>query len=131
MKDIEELEEEIIDDNIDEYEEEEEILGVDEEIQQNHQDINDILFSDNVETEDEENAKKKSRKRKSSMSLLDSLRFDLSKPEYNRPHYNFKYNDDKYSGVPLYEMNENRFVFLIDREANLKKAFNLTDIELV
>lgn len=104
---------------------EEEILGVDEEIKLNHgesigsESENDSILNDESdETDTTVNVN----------LILEYLRQEIARPEYLRLPLKFKYAGKKYSGTPLKEINSNRFIFLVN---NKMEAFNLNEIEPV
>lgn len=118
------MKKEIYTDELGLNEQEEEILGVDEEIKLNHgenisnNEDNDLSDDNSDDSDTVVNAS----------ALLDYLRYELTKPEYLRIPLKFKYNGKKHSGTPLKEISSKRFIFLVNSKM---KAFNLSEIEPV
>ena len=94
-----------------ELQEDDEVLGVDEEIKRNHEDPEEDDFPE-VDDAPEEIETPKPNKSLDSLRVV--LRDELMKPEYNRNWYKFNYHGEKYTGKVLHEINPNKFVFLID-----------------
>lgn len=97
-------------------EEDDEILGVDEEIKRNHDEDEDTFPGINEEPEniEKQEAERDEKASKSTDSFRVVLRDELARPEYNRGWFKFNYRGEKYIGKVLHEINPNKFVFLID-----------------
>ena len=111
MKDFDEQNEEL------ELEEDDEVLGVDEEIMRNHNEVSEEfpgLDAEEPVDEEQEEEKIKAKAGKSTDSWRVVLRDELTRPEYNRDWFKFKYRGEKYTGRVLHELNPNKFVFLIN-----------------
>jgi len=111
MKDIDEQNEEL------ELEEDDEVLGVDEEIKRNHNDVDEEfpgLDTEELVDEEQEEKKREAKASKSTDSWRVLLRDELTRPEYNRGWFKFKYRGEKYTGKVLHELNPDKFVFLIN-----------------
>ena len=111
MKDFDEQNEEL------ELEEDDEVLGVDEEIMRNHNEVSEEfpgLDAEESVDEEQEEEKIKAKAGKSTDSWRVVLRDELTRPEYNRSWFKFKYCGEKYTGRVLHELNPNKFVFLIN-----------------
>ena len=111
MKDFDEQNEEL------ELEEDDEVLGVDEEIMRNHNEVSEEfpgLDAEESVDEEQEEEKIKAKAGKSTDSWRVVLRDELTRPEYNRSWFKFKYRGEKYTGRVLHELNPNKFVFLIN-----------------
>lgn len=76
----------------------------------NPTDYNDINSFD--EEDEEENSYNKPQK--NTDSLLNVLRNELKMKEFERGFLRFKYRGEIYDGVPMVEINPNKFVFKID-----------------
>ena len=111
MKDFDEQNEEL------ELEEDDEVLGVDEEIMRNHNEVSEEfpgLDTEESVDEEQEEEKIKAKAGKNTDSWRVVLRDELTRPEYNRGWFKFKYRGEKYTGRVLHELNPNKFVFLIN-----------------
>lgn len=111
MKDFDEQNEEL------ELEEDDEVLGVDEEIMRNHNEVSEEFPGLDVEEpvdEEQEEENRKAKAGKSTDSWRVVLRDELTRPECNRGWFKFKYRGEKYTGKVLHELNPNKFVFLIN-----------------
>ena len=111
MKDFDEQNEEL------ELEEDDEVLGVDEEIMRNHNEVSEEfpgLDTEEPVDEEQEEEKRKAKAGKSTDSWRVVLRDELTRPECNRGWFKFKYRGEKYTGRVLHELNPNKFVFLIN-----------------
>ena len=65
-------------------------------------------------------------------NLLGLLRQELSRPYYDRGMLSFRYNGNDYEGVPVYEINPNKFVFEFeDGDKKICKSFPISDIILI
>lgn len=118
------------------YEEEDEVLGVDEEIKRNHnEEESEFPGLDEDEEEltevDEEDSEEKEEKKPAKVTesaLLKALRHELEKVEYRRNYFRFRYRGEKYSGIPLHELNPGKYVFLIDDKM---KGIYLNEMEIL
>lgn len=85
-----------------------------------------IQLDDPEDLSDEDNVvyalKEKSR------TLLNILRTELKNPEYNRGSLEFRHDGEMYDGVPMIEINPDKFVFKLLPENKLK-AFKLSEIK--
>ena len=116
------------------YEEDDEVLGVDEEIKRNHNEDSDFfviaddeeLLESDDESESEE--QEKSPVKVTENTLLKALRSELEKPEYRRNYFRFKYRGEKYTGTPLHEINPGKYVMLVDDKM---KGFYLNEMEIL
>ena len=115
-------------------EDDDEVLGVDEEIKRNHNedseffviaDDEELLESDD-DSEPEE--QEKSPVKVTENTLLKALRSELEKPEYRRNYFRFKYRGEKYTGTPLHEINSGKYIMLVD---NKMKGFYLNEMEIL
>lgn len=116
-------------------EDDDEVLGVDEEIKRNHNEGSEFL---DISEEDEEllesddetelEEKEKSAVKVTESSLLKALRNELEKPEYRRNYVRFKYRGEKYIGIPLHEINPGKYVMLVDDKM---KGFYLNEMEIL
>ena len=116
-------------------EDDDEVLGVDEEIKRNHNEDSEFLdiseedeelLESDDETELEETEKPSVKVTES--SLLKALRNELEKPEYRRNYVRFKYRGEKYIGIPLHEINPGKYVMLVDDKM---KGFYLNEMEIL
>lgn len=82
-------------------------------------DFSDVDDSDIIGVEDEIQTRGK--------TLLTVLRDELKTPEYNRGSLDFKFNGEVYEGVPMLEINPDKFVFKL-LPSNKLKTFRLSDI---
>ena len=111
MKDFDEQNEEL------ELEEDDEVLGVDEEIMRNHNEVSEEfpgLDTEESVDEEQEEEKIKAKAGKNTDSWRVVLRDELTRPECNRGWFKFKYRGEKYTGKVLHELNPNKFVSLIN-----------------
>ena len=116
-------------------EDDDEVLGVDEEIKRNHNEDSEFL---DISEEDEEllesddeielEEKEEDSVKVTESSLLKTLRNELEKPEYRRNYFRFKYRGEKYTGIPLYEINPGKYVMLVDDKM---KGFYLNEMEIL
>ena len=115
-------------------EDDDEVLGVDEEIKRNHNedseffvipDDEELLESDD-ESEPEE--QEKSPVKVTENTLLKALRSELEKPEYRRNYFRSRYRGEKYTGIPLHEINPGKYVMLVDDKM---KGFYLNEMEIL
>ncbi len=121
--------------NLELYDEEDEVLGVDEEIKRNHNEEESEFpglddEEDSVEeTDEEDSAEEKPEKsvKVTETALLKALRQELAKVEYRRNYFRFRYRGEKYSGIPLHELNPGKYVFLIDDKM---KGIYLNEMEI-
>ena len=114
-------------DNFELYEEDDdEVLGVDEEIKRNHNEDSEFFVIADDESEPEE--QEKSPVKVTENTLLKALRSELEKPEYRRNYFRFKYRGEKYTGTPLHEINSGKYIMLVD---NKMKGFYLNEMEIL
>ena len=116
-------------------EDDDEVLGVDEEIKRNHNEDSEFL---DISEEDEEllesddesepEEQEKSPVKVTENTLLKALRSELEKPEYRRNYFRFKYRGEKYTGTPLHEINSGKYIMLVD---NKMKGFYLNEMEIL
>lgn len=62
-------------------------------------------------------------------TLLAALRAELVLKEFDRGSLSFKKDGVEYEGVPMLEINPNKFVFKLEPDGKLK-SFNLSDIQV-
>ena len=115
-------------------EDDDEVLGVDEEIKRNHNEDSDFFViaddeellesDDEIELEEKEEHSAKV----TESTLLKDLRNELEKPEYRRNYFRFKYRGEKYTGIPLHEINPGKYVMLVDDKM---KGFYLNEMEIL
>ena len=114
-------------------EDDDEVLGVDEEIKRNHnEDSEFFVIADDEELSESEDESELEEKEKfpvkvTENTLLKALRSELEKPEYRRNYFRFKYRGEKYTGIPLHEINSGKYIMLVD---NKMKGFYLNEIEI-
>ena len=116
-------------------EDDDEVLGVDEEIKRNHNEDSeflDILEEDEelLESDDETELEEKEKPsiKVTESTLLKALRSELEKPEYRRKYFRFNYRGEKYTGIPLHEINPGKYVMLVDDKM---KGFYLNEMEIL
>ena len=116
-------------------EDDDEVLGVDEEIKRNHNEDSeflDILEEDEelLESDDETELEEKEKPsiKVTESTLLKALRSELEKPEYRRKYFRFNYRGEKYTGTPLHEINPGKYVMLVDDKM---KGFYLNEMEIL
>ena len=114
-------------------EDDDEVLGVDEEIKRNHnEDSEFFVIPDDEELSESDDESEPEEKEKPSAvvtesTLLKALRNELEKPEYNRNYFRFKYRGEKYTAIPLHEINSGKYIMLVDDKM---KGFYLNEIEI-
>ena len=115
-------------------EDDDEVLGVDEEIKRNHnEDSEFFVIPDDEELLESDDESEPEEKEKPSVAvtestLLKALRNELEKPEYRRNYFRFKYRGEKYTGIPLHEINPGKYVMLVDDKM---KGFYLNEMEIL
>ena len=116
-------------------EDDDEVLGVDEEIKRNHNEDSEFLDiseedEELLESDDETELEEKEEHsvKVTESSLLKALRNELEKPEYRRKYFRFNYRGEKYIGTPLHEINSGKYIMLVD---NKMKGFYLNEMEIL
>ena len=115
-------------------EDDDEVLGVDEEIKRNHnEDSEFFVIPDDEDLSESDDESEPEEKEKPSVAvtestLLKALRNELEKPEYRRNYFRFKYRGEKYTGIPLHEINPGKYVMLVDDKM---KGFYLNEMEIL
>lgn len=123
-------------DELELYDDDDEVLGVDEEIKRNHseeseftditEEDEELLESDEEETVEEDKEEKPVKVTET--ALLKALRGEMEKPEYRRNYFRFNYRGEKCTGIPLHEINPSKYVFLIDDKM---KGIYLNEMEIL
>ena len=115
-------------------EDDDEVLGVDEEIKRNHnEDSEFFVIPDDEDLSESDDESEPEEKEKPSVAvtestLLKALRNELEKPEYRRKYFRFNYRGEKYTGIPLHEINPGKYVMLVDDKM---KGFYLNEMEIL
>lgn len=115
-------------------EDDDEVLGVDEEIKRNHnEDSEFFVIPDDEDLSESDDESEPEEKEKPSVAvtestLLKALRNELEKPEYRRNYFRFKYRGEKYTAIPLHEINSGKYIMLVD---NKMKGFYLNEMEIL
>lgn len=116
IDDVDEIEYDSMDQKTDGY------GGLDRIVLDEPDDFSDVDEDDIIGGEDENQTKGK--------TLLVVLRDELKTQEYNRGSLDFKYNGEVYEGVPMLEINPDKFVFKLIPDNKLK-TFRLSNIIII
>lgn len=115
-------------------EENEEVLGIDEEIKLNHGECGNMYddsfpgLNDDIEEDEEIDDTDEITAITIKSSLLHAIQSQMRKPEYNRTNFRFIYRGEEYSGIPLQKINEEKYIFLIDKKM---KGIHLDEMTLL